>query len=282
LDGANGDEIDGMTVNYNWDLYYSTIRHYQPDALIANMGPDVRWIGNEDGLAEEMEWCIQPKIFSLQPTFGGDNNVWFPSECDVSIRPGWFYHSSEDQQVKSADALKDIYLKSVGRNSNLLLNVPPNKDGLISNYDIAVLKQWKDLIDNMFSKDIFYQKKIESSNTRNKLEGYSEKNCLDNNRETFWVTDKNVLSAELIINLDKKEKINMIRLEEAIEYGQRIKLYSLYFENNGQWEKFYGGSTVGRSRILTFNTIETTRVKITIEDSYASPTVRTINAYYSN
>ena len=280
FDGANGEGPNGKTQNYNWDLYYSTIRRLQPDALIAVSGPDIRWIGNEDGLSNETEWCSQPKSFTLQHA-SENGKVWYPSECDVSIRPGWFYHSSQDQKIKSVDQLTDIYFKSVGMNSNLLLNVPPNKEGLISDFDIQRLKEWRQNLDKLFAKDIFNGEQIECSNVLNNSKEFSPKNCLDDNPKTFWTTDKNITSAEINISLKHKKNINIIRLEEAIEYGQRIKSFEIYYDNDGCMEKIFEGTTIGRSRIITFKKVITDRIKIIIKDSFASPTLRTIKGFYN-
>ena len=281
FDGANGEGPNGKTQELNYDLFFSTIRHYQPNALIAQNGPDVRWIGNEDGLGSDTEWCAQPRRYSIQNA-SENGKVWYPSECDVSIRPGWFYHTAEDMQIKSVNQLTDIYFKSVGKNSNLLLNVPPNKDGLISDYDVQRLNEWKQKLNMIFANDIFKGQQIESTNVRNNADDYSAKNCLDGNSNSFWTTDKNITTAEISITLPQKENLNIIRLEEAIEYGQRIKSFEVYFDNNGIMEKIFEGTTIGRSRIITFNKINTNRIKIVIKDSYASPTLRTINGYYSN
>jgi alpha-L-fucosidase len=280
FDGANGEGPNGKTQQYNWDLYYSTVRRLQPNALIAVSGPDIRWIGNENGLANETEWCLQPKTFSLQDS-SKNGKVWYPSECDVSIRPGWFYHSSQDQKIKSVDQLTGIYLKSVGMNSNLLLNVPPNKEGLISDYDIRRLKEWRQNLNNLFARDIFKGEHIECSSVLNNSKKFSAKNCLDDNRKTFWTADKNITSAEINITLKQKENINIIRLEEAIEYGQRIKSFEIYSDNNGSMEKIFEGTTIGRSRIITFNKVNTGKIKILIKDSFASPTLRTIKGFYN-
>ena len=278
FDGAIATDV--IKQNYDFDLYWNTIRHYQPEALIASDGPDIRWIGNEDGLSKETEWSIQPRNNSFQyPDYS--NRVWFPSECDVSIRPGWFYHPNEDDQIKSVDQLVDIYFKSVGRNSNLLLNIPPNKEGLISEYDIERLREWKNKLDQIFANDLFQGQQIESSNVRNNSDDYSAKNCLDNNSKTFWTTDKNITRAEINITLSRQEDINIIRLEEAIDYGQRIKSFTLFYEKNGIMEKFFEGTTIGRSRIITFDKIETKKIKIVINDSYASPTLRIVKGFYS-
>jgi alpha-L-fucosidase len=280
FDGANGEGPNGHIQIYNWDLFYGTVNYYRPDALMAVSGPDIRWIGNENGLGSETEWSIQPRGYNIQNDFG-TGNVWYPSECDVSIRPGWFYHASEDFQIKSVDALTDIYFKSVGRNSNLLLNVPPDKNGLISQYDVQRLREWKQHLDQIFANDLFRGQLIECSNFRNNSDNYSAKNCLDNNINTFWTTDKNVITADLTISLPHKENINIIRLEEAIEFGQRIKTFSIFYDNNGTMEKIFDGTTIGRSRIIKINTINTNKIKIEIKDANASPTLREIKAFYS-
>jgi alpha-L-fucosidase len=281
FDGTNGVGVNGNEQVWDRDLYYSTVKHYQPNALMGGSAPDIRWIGNEDGLGSETEWCIQQRRYSIQNASSGDR-VWYPSECDVSIRPGWFYHASENMQIKSVNQLIDIYFKSVGRNSNLLLNIPPNQEGLISNYDIQRLKEWRQKLNEIFSYDIFERQQIECTNIRNNFNEYSVKNCLDNNRNTFWTTDKNVTTAEIYITLPQKEDLNIIRLEEAIEYGQRIKSFEIYSENNGNMEKIFEGTTIGRSRIITFNKTNTNKIKIVISDSNASPTLRIIKGYYSN
>ena len=202
---------------------------------------------------------------------------FFPSECDVLIRPGWFYHPNEDSRIKSVDHLTDIYFKSVGRNSNLLLNVPPNKEGLISERDIQRLREWNNRLEEIFSDDIFKQADIETSNYR---ENYSVDNCLDDNRNTFWTTDKELKNAEIEITFSEAKKINIIRLEEAIEYGQRIRSFEIFYDNSGSMEKIFEGTTIGRSRIVTFDEIKTKEIRILINDSFAAPTLRIIKGFY--
>ena len=259
--------------------FYSTIRHYQPSALIAIAGPDIRWVGNENGVGNETEWSPQPRRYEIQ---NGGEKVWYPSECDVSIRPGWFYHESQDNQIKFVDQLVDIYFKSVGRNSNLLLNVPANKEGLISELDVQRLTDLKQKLDDIFANDLFYKQKIECSNVRNNSVDYSGDNCLDGNRNTFWVTDPDIFTGDVTITLSSKADINIIRLEEAIEYGQRIKSFEVYYDNNGNMEKIYEGTTIGRSRIITFEKVFTDKIKIIVTYSYASPTLRVIKGFYDS
>jgi alpha-L-fucosidase len=195
---------------------------------------------------------------------------WYPTECDVSIRPGWFYHESEDGLIKSVDALVGIYLRSVGRNSNLLLNVPPDRYGLISDRDIAALTAWRKRLDADFGRDLLLRKSIQSSSTRGGSRD-SPANCLDDDEKSFWTTDPGMRSAELTIDVGEVQRINAVKLEEAIQYGQRISAFTLYVDAGGTWSPIASGTTVGRTRILTFPTIVTDKVRISIDDAKAPP-----------
>jgi alpha-L-fucosidase len=279
LDGANGEGPNGKQQNYDWARFYSTIKHYQPDALIAVMGPDIRWVGNEDGLGSETEWSFALSQFPQQNTNG--QVVWWPSECDVSIRPGWFYHASEDAQIKTTSQLVDIYFKSVGRNSNLLLNVPPNTQGLISNADVQQLAAWHTQLKSIFEYDLFANSTIQATNTRDDLVDYSPYNCIDHNSKTFWTTAKDTTTADITIITAHSITINIIQLEEVIEYGQRISSFVIYADQNGQWNKVLDGTTVGRTRLLQFPTVNTSKIKISITGSLAAPALSTIAGYYT-
>jgi alpha-L-fucosidase len=277
LDGANGDTAHKQV--YNWDLFWTTIRSYQPQALIAVSGPDIRWVGNEYGVGNETEWSAQPEVFSMQPSAWG--LVWWPAECDITIRPGWFYHADQDAQVKSVDSLTKIYFQTVGRNSNLLLNVPPNKQGLISDVDISRLRAWRQNLNQIFERDIFQGKSIVASSVRDSSGDYAAGNCLDGNRKTFWAANRDSTTAELIIDLAASEEINIVRLEEAIQYGQRIESFRLLYDNGTSWVQCFQGTTIGRSMIVTFEPVQTTRFKIVIDGSLAAPTLRIAKAFYS-
>lgn len=278
FDGANGDPT--RTQVYDWDLFYSTVRHYQPQAVVANVGPDVRWIGNENGLGNETEWSPQPQALAIQsPAFEG--KVWWPSESDVSIRNGWFYHPWDDGLTKSVGALTAIYVQTVGRNSNLLLNVPPNRDGLIADVDIARLRAWRRQLDNIFAHNIFKGQSITASSVRNNSPEYAARNCLDENRKTFWAAPRDTTTAVLTIEFKKNEIVNVVWLEEAIEYGQRIQSFRILYDDGNGWTERFRGSTIGRSRIVAFPPIITGRLKIVIDRALAAPTLRILKGYYS-
>jgi alpha-L-fucosidase len=277
LDGANG----GSTVPpYDFNLFFSTIRYYQPNAIIAVMGPDVRWIGNEQGVSPDTNWSKIPgPYFSIQPTYNG--MMWYPTECDVSIRPGWFYHPEEDSKIRSLENLISIYFKSIGRNSNLLLNIPPDKSGNIVSGDVARIKEWRNSLNSIFANNLFSHVSITASNTRYNEDAFNAKNTLDKDRQTFWAADKDSNTAELMITMNSAKPINIIKLEEAVEFGQRISSFSVYVNVNGVWQRVYNGATIGRTRLITFPVITTDKIKIVIEASSESPTLCTIGGYYS-
>ncbi|MCW8805646.1 MAG: alpha-L-fucosidase [Ignavibacteriaceae bacterium] len=273
LDGANFDTVHQW---YDWQRYIATVKDIQPRALIANMGPDIRWIGNESGLGEETEWCSQNPWIPMHGDVPG--KVWFPSECDVSIRPGWFWHSEEDNQVKSVETLLDIYFSSVGRNSNLLLNVPPNSSGMIAEQDVIALTNWKSEIDQIFANDIALDKNVSASNTRGNVIRFNPENCTDGNPDSFWSTDDGINTGFITIDLINQHKFNIIKLEEAIQYGQRINIYKVEALIYGSWEEISSGTTVGRTKIDYLNQpVTTNKVRITIEDALSNPAIRTVS-----
>ena len=185
LDGANGEGPDGRVQRYDWDRYYGVIRALQPDAVIAVCGPDVRWCGNEAGATRADEWSVVPAslldaegtasrsqqaddaAFSRQVRSDEDDLgsrraiarsdqplVWYPAEVNTSIRPGWFHHPAEDDRVRSADELFELWRRSVGGNSTLLLNVPPTRDGLVHGVDAAALTGLGERVADFFARQI--------------------------------------------------------------------------------------------------------------------------------
>lgn len=281
FDGACGEGKNGKKQVYDWQKYYKTVKKYQNDALIAITGPDIRWIGNEDGLGSETEWCAQNPVPGVHNSAEGEK-VWYPSECDVSIRPGWFYHQNQDTMIKSTNSLVDIYFRSVGRNSNLLLNVPPDKNGLISVYDTERLNDWKNKLDGIFKNDLFNDAEIISSNYRNQHKNFHPEKCLDNLTETFWITDTDILSAEITIKLPENRLINIIRLEEPLQYGQRVAEFEVFIETDSGNNKVFAGTTIGKTRLITFDKQLTKNIKIVINRSLAPPAISRISGYYSD
>ncbi len=210
FDGANGEGPNGKKLVYDFNRWYAHIRKLQPDAVIAVMGPDVRWVGTESGYGRETEWSVLPADAMVQESIASNSQkqagfapmnlmeddlgsrkkilqskslVWYPAETDVSIRPGWFYHPNEDTAVKSPAKLMDIYYSSVGRNGVLLLNIPPDKRGLIHENDAQNLREWKLLRDATFSNNLVNASRI-------KGDSKEKRNAMDGNLRTAWTTNR--------------------------------------------------------------------------------------------
>jgi alpha-L-fucosidase len=248
----------------------------------------VRWVGNERGIAGETNWnTITPDtlfagkhgIEQLLSTGHPEGTHWIPAEVDVSIRPGWFYHQKEDSLVKSPEKLFDIYLTSVGRGSTLLLNVPPDKRGLIHEKDIAALRGWRQLIDEAFRNNLVRDAKVTASSYRGDSRRFRPANVTDGKTETYWTTDDDTTTASLELDLGKVQEVKYIVMQEYIPLGQRVKAFTVETWQGGAWKSLASGATVGYKRILKVDPVETERLRITITDSRACPLISNVEVY---
>ncbi len=306
FDGANGEGPNGKKQEYDWQSYYKLIRKLQPEAVIAVMGPDIRWVGTESGYGRQTEWSVLPgtstnqnEIAESSQQHAGDGAfiprnlmdedlgsrekiqnanslVWYPAEIDVSIRPGWFYHLNEDELVKSPYKLADIYYNSVGLNGVLLLNVPPDKRGLINDNDIKSLQGFRYLLDVTFKENFAKNAKTIVSN---ETLGNEAKYLFDDDVQTFWTTDKNVNKAAIEIQMTKGRTFNCIMLQENILEGQRIEKFHFDYWDGQLWRTFTKGTTIGYKRLLRFPDVYTDRIKIIIDQSRTNPTLSSLGIY---
>jgi alpha-L-fucosidase len=256
--------------------------------FFSDAGPGVRWVGNERGIAGETNWnTITPdtlfagkpgieKLLNEGQEFG---TAWIPAEVDVSIRPGWFYHNKEDSLVKTGEKLFEIYLTSVGRGSTLLLNVPPDRRGLIHKNDLKALKDWKELRDKEFSTNYAFKAKAKASNYRGELDIFAPHNATDGNRETYWATDDDITNASIEVQLDQSRAVKYIVLQEYIKLGQRIKSFTVDAWINDNWTELANGTTIGYKRILRVPPTETNKVRINITGSKACPLISNVEVY---
>lgn len=297
LDGANGEGSNGKYQVYDWNRYYKTIREYQPEAVISVCGPDVRWVGNEAGQTRKNEWSVVPKElreaekvmeesqkhsneqFSETKLTSSDEDlgsrsimkdyegqaIWYPAEVDVSIRPGWFYKQEEDNHVKDADSLFEIYKNSVGNNTTLLLNIPPNKEGEFSSVDSKILNELGKKIlsfhkDNILSSvDILF-----SSNPLNT----SKEDLLDKSTmSSYWHNSLNDEIPYLCADFKQSQKINTLVLREPIQLGQRLERTKVYAEIEGKKQLLTEVESVGYQKIIEFPEIETSTIWVEF-DSY--------------
>jgi alpha-L-fucosidase len=306
FDGACGEGPNGKKQVYDWYSYYKVVRELQPKAVIASMGPDVRWVGTESGEGRATEWSVVPvttmdqkkiaansqqsdieKAFipanMMDPDLGSREIIkkvselmWYPPEVDVSIRPGWFYHKKEDSLVKTPEQLIDIYFTSVGMNAVLLLNIPPDQRGLINEHDIKSLKGMREILDKTFKNNLAADAKVSVINGR---KGFKTTSLLDNDNKTYWTTGENTNEAELELNLKTKSTFDCLMLQENIKNGQRVEEFSLEAFIGGKWTEITKGTTIGYKRLLRFPEITTDRVKIKILKSRNCPEISSIGLY---
>lgn len=280
-DGANGEGPNGKKQIYDWKKFEQTMRTRAPKtAVFSDIGPDIRWVGNEKGFAGETNWnTLDTAGFTRgagapsQDTLNAGNRygkVWIPAECDVSIRPGWFYHQSEDTAVKTPAQLFNLYLKSVGRGASLLLNVPPDRRGLFSSYDSLALLGFKQLRDENFKTNL----------NRNAAVVVNQKRVTqltDDNDKTLVVVKEN---DPLVITFTQPTRTNCMILKEFLQNGQAVAAFHLsIFDDNNQKIKDVAATTIGRKRILTFPTVLAKKIEITIDKEDAPVSLSEIEAY---
>jgi alpha-L-fucosidase len=286
--GANEKRTIDKTTYYGWPATWDLVRSLQPDAVIfSDVGPDIRWVGNEKGYANETCWeTFDPVGSDGGPASPGNvqtkqsgtgtrhGSHWLPPECDVSIRPGWFWHEKENDRVKTADQLMDLYCMSVGRGASLLLNVPPDRRGLLSDPDVAALRGFGDRLRSTFGTNLAAGALVKASNVRGKGKTYRAENLLDGNPQTYWATDDAVTSAEVTLEFPRPVTLNIVRLREPIQLGQRIDAFKLETWNEGTWQDFGKGTSIGPCRLIrTKDPVTTTRLKLTITAASACPAI---------
>lgn len=286
-DGANGEGPNGKKQVYDWGRYERTVRQLSPKTVVfSDIGPDIRWVGNEKGIAAKTNWNYldtagfkrghgAPPIDTLQQ--GNVNGKkWIPAECDVSIRPGWFYHSNEDDKVKSPQQLFDLYLKSVGRGANFLLNVPPDRRGLIHENDAAALAEFKKLKDESFDENLLKQASTYYEFTQKDLS--SKDITLRSFDSVSYAYGLNLQN--FVVQLPQPAKINCIMLREAIHLGQTVRQFKIVLYNKDKQIKEITGTTVGRKRILTFPAETITSFKVFLNDAKGNDNISGVAAYF--
>ena len=266
MDGAHG---DGVNPNYDFERFWATVREHQPGAVIAIAGPDVRWVGNERGVARETEWSAR-----------GDR--WYPAECDLPNRPRWFWVGHLDDDVMSLERHLDVYFTSVGRNCTLLLNVPPNRDGVIPEPDVRRLMEMRAVLDAIFDEDLATYRPSTASNVREDSVAWGPEQAVDPRPGTFWATDDDTVEAWIEIDLEEAKTFNVIELKEPIAYGQRVEAYRVEAWRDGAWETVARGTTIGYRKLDRPGTVTARRVRLVIESSRAAPAIERFGLYFGS
>lgn len=282
-DGANGEGPNGKKQVYQWHRFEATMRSIAPNTpVFSDIGPDMRWVGNESGFAGKTNWALldtagfsrgagAPSTDTLnQGNINGHN--WIPAECDVSIRPGWFYHASEDDKVKTPEQLFELYLKSVGRGANLLLNVPPDRRGLINEHDSAALVSFRKLREESFRNNLLKGAVITAVTRDNAAIPVTT--LTDDNPGTY----RQVVNS-VHVSFKQVQTINCIVLQEPIQLGQRVKSFTITLTKDGKEVNKISGTTIGHKRIISFPSSEVDGFTITVDGAKAIPLLSEIGAY---
>ncbi len=285
-DGANGEGPNGKKQVYDWDRFKKTVKTLSPKTVVfSDIGPNIRWVGNEKGIAGKTNWNYLDTI-GFTPGAGAPSTdtlntgnrfgrAWIPAECDVSIRPGWFWHESENSKVKSGEQLFDLYLKSIGRGANLLLNVPPDRRGLINENDSAALMAFKKIRNESFKENLISDAKAYWEINENAfLKDSINYRSFDKKGLAYGVNRQG-----FTVQLAKPTQINCIALREAIHLGQSVENFQIFLFNNEQQLGKLDGTTIGRKRILTFPSQTITSFKVVMQDRFGNDNVSGVAAY---
>lgn len=317
FDGACGAYMDGKEKQvYDWERYFALIRKFAPMACVSNCGPDIRWVGNEGGFARESEWNVVPQFaYDIQTIEANsqqaddsafakkgadvvfsdlgsrkflakyENFMWYPAEVNVSVRPGWFYHKSQDAAVRSLENLLHIYYTSVGGNSLFLLNLPPDRRGLIHENDVKaaealgrhIADSEKDLID---ISSITAPECENGSQIENVLKYEYDEKTYD---PISYYTPKDEADLySVTIKLKSKEKVNRVRIVENVAFSQRVEAFEIYASAGGKMKKLYEGTTIGYNRIAVFKPVVTDEIKIVFTQVRKKPYIEFIGVYRDN
>lgn len=301
FDGAKGS--DGKSQEYDFGLFNKAVTDLHPDAIIfSNVGPGCRWVGNEYGFARETNWSTftPEKYGASQSSLPGDygtylgsgtenGKYWIPAESDVSIRtknqqdngdPMWFWNNLGNEKTRSAGNLMKLYYQSVGRNSLLLLNVPPTTAGVFDDNDIASLRGFKEMKDKIFAENLASGAESSASNIRGSSGQYAPGNMVDGDYETYFAADDDKKTVEIIFTLKKRSTFNRVMLQEYIPLGQRVKSFTISYKSEGNaWKTLKSGTTIGYKRILLTDNVTADEVKISITSSLACPVLNGFGLY---
>jgi alpha-L-fucosidase len=303
FDGANGGDgwyggakerrnIDGATY-YGWETTWKLVRELQPQAMMfSDVGPDIRWVGNESGFAGNPCWATYtprgrdghapyPGGTIYQDGEHGTRNgrYWMPAEVDVSIRPGWFYHKRDDSKVRTPDNLMKLYFESVGRGASLLLNLPPDRRGRLHEADVASIREFGRRLKAMCAADLAHGARATACNTRGNDSRYAPERVIDGDRNTYWCTDDSVSTPELVLDMGKPVTFSVVGLREYLPLGQRVDEWALDRWEHGGWVEFAQGTSIGNHRLWRGSVMTADKVRLRIVKAAACPAMSEMALY---
>lgn len=303
LDGANGEGPNGKKQVYDWDRYYTLIRHLQPEAVISVCGPDVRWCGNEAGQTRSEEWSVVPKemrdlekiaeksqkvddgrfsrkITSSENDLGSRQAlrdypgplIWYPAEVNTSIRPGWYFHERENDAVRSGQELYDIYLRSVGGNANFLLNIPPDKSGRFHETDKKSLFELGQKIRHLKQKKLLQEAHFSCSSQKAVMAATD----FDMIAKRTWSPVETNEKPWIQFSWQQPQKVASLTLQENILDSQRVEAFEVFYYSDHKWQLLKKATIIGYKKIMTFDPIQTTAIKIVFKQFREYPTIAAV------
>ena len=306
FDGACGEGPNGKKQQYDWERYFEAVRTLQPNACIHICGPDIRWCGNEAGDTRESEWSVVPRrtadtekiasrsqqaddaAFRQRPISARDRDlgsralladepelIWYPAEVDTSIRPGWFWHKSENDQVRPLEKLIDIYEKAVGGNATLLLNIPPTTEGLFHPNDVQRLREIGDYIRQSYGRNLLEEAELETGPA---AEGHPLESVRQDD-DSCYIPAQEDGTAELVIRWTEMQDIRRVVLKEQIRLSQRVEAFAIDAWTDGGWQQVAAHTVIGYKRIVALEPLQTTALRIRILDARVTPTLKFIGVY---
>lgn len=301
FDGANGGDgwyggaRETRTIDrknyYNYPEIYRILDELQPQAVVfSDGGPGCRWVGNESGYAGATNWSFLRKgeVYPGYPRYRelqyghADGDQWVPAECDVSIRPGWFYHPEQDSMVKSVDHLTDLYYRSVGHNATLLLNFPVDREGRVHPVDSANAVNFHLNVQKQLAHNLL--KGICPTVSAERGGEFTADAMTDDDYDTYWATPDSVVAADVCFDLGQPQRVNRMMIQEYIPLGQRVKSFVVEYDAEGEWMPVRLNeetTTVGYKRLLRFATVETSRLRIRFLDARGPLTINNVEAFYA-
>jgi alpha-L-fucosidase len=309
FDGACVENARGEKQYYDWERYYATIRALQPGACINVCGPDIRWCGNEAGHTRNSEWSVVPRrtmdtekiasasqhtddaefrqrkisahdldLGSREALRGEPELIWYPAEVNTSIRPGWFYHTTEDDQVRSLEDLKHVYCNSIGGNATFLLNIPPTREGLFHENDVRRLKEIGNWLQSAFRDNLLRSSGTTLTATAHKT-GHEVQNVLEDTCDTYFTTEDGVTAVTLEATWEGLQAVKYAVLKENILQSQRVERFAIELHTEQGWMPVYAGTVIGYKRIVPLEGIPATGLRVRIVDARVAPTIAFLGVY---
>lgn len=288
--GANENRNVDRKTYYDWESTYKIVRELQPHAMLfSDGGPDCRWCGNEDGWVGETNWSLlrRNEVWPGYPQYTElrygheDGTHWVPAEVNVSIRPGWFYHESEDHKVKSLQQMVDIYYSSIGRNGTFLLNLPIDRRGLVPETDVKRLQEMTAVLKADFAHNLAKGASVTATNVRGKSNQFSAAHLTDKDAMSYWTTEDSIKVASFTIDFGKSVAFNRLLLQEYIRLGQRVKKFSVEACIHGKWQLLDEQTTIGYKRILRLPVTQADKLRINILEAKACPVISNVEVYHA-